>query len=48
MVLYDRLRDRPFTVSRYDLTVHERETSSDFTRVTTVLALHGDGVTGYG
>jgi hypothetical protein len=46
--LYDSISDLPVTVDEWQLSLHERETSSDFTRTTTVIELHGDGETGYG
>lgn len=48
MTLYGRLADVPVAVEAISLERHERETSSEFTRVTTVIALHGDGETGLG
>ncbi len=48
MTLYDRVADLPLSIDDDDLSLRERETSSDFTRVTTVVALSGDGETGYG
>ena len=48
MSAYDHLADRPLSVDATTRTRHERETSSDFTRVTTVFELHGDGVVGRG
>jgi hypothetical protein len=46
--LYDRLADLPLTVETSDRTTHDAETTSDFTRTTTVFALSGDGHTGRG
>ncbi|MFB6173068.1 MAG: hypothetical protein ABEI39_00345 [Halobacteriales archaeon] len=46
--LYDRVADLPVRVEGYDLERHERETSAGFTRVTTEVAIHGDGETGRG
>jgi hypothetical protein len=46
--MFDRIADLPLTVADWDLTGHERDTSSDFTRATTVVALHGAGETGRG
>ena len=46
--MFDALADLDVTVDSYDCTRRERETSSDFTRVTTVFELHGDGHTGRG
>jgi hypothetical protein len=48
MSAYDRLVDRTLSIDTTVRTRHERETSSDFTRVTTVFELHGDGVVGRG
>ncbi|WP_338739341.1 hypothetical protein [Haloplanus salilacus] len=48
MPAYDRLADRTLSVDATARTRHERETSSDFTRVTTVFELHGDGAVGRG
>jgi len=48
VTLYDSIADLPLTIESSDRVRHERETSSDFTRVTTELRLHGDGVTGRG
>jgi len=48
MALYDRLADLPLRVDRETRRRHERDTSSDFTRATTVFELHGDGTVGRG
>ncbi|MFB6172077.1 MAG: hypothetical protein ABEJ23_06050 [Haloarculaceae archaeon] len=48
MGLYDRVADLPLTVEGYDLERHERETSSAFTRVSTVVVLDGADETGRG
>ncbi|MFT4889330.1 MAG: hypothetical protein ACI9YT_000239 [Halobacteriales archaeon] len=48
MTLYDDLASLPLAVEDYDLSTRRRPTSSDFTRVTTVFALHGPGETGRG
>jgi hypothetical protein len=48
MALYDAVSDLPLTVDGYDLERFERDTSSEFTRVSTVVALHGDDATGRG
>lgn len=45
---YSRLADLPVTIEEYDLELKERETSSDFTRTSTVIVLRGKGETGYG
>ncbi|AZH26646.1 enolase-like domain-containing protein [Haloplanus aerogenes] len=48
MSLYDRLADLPLRIDRETRTRHERDTSSGFTRATTVFKLHGDGHVGRG
>ena len=48
MSLYDRLADLPLRVGDETRTRHERDTSSGFTRATTVFELHGDGTVGRG
>ncbi|MFD1632953.1 hypothetical protein ACOZ4L_11415 [Haloplanus ruber] len=48
MTLYDRLADLPLRVDRETRSRHERDTSSGFTRATTVFELHGDGAVGRG
>jgi hypothetical protein len=48
MSLYDRLADLPLSVEATGRTRHERDTSSGFTRATTVVELRGDGVVGRG
>ena len=48
MTLYERVADLPLVVDDTDLVRAERETSSDFTRVTTTVALHGGGAVGRG
>ncbi|MFC7227052.1 hypothetical protein N0B31_06530 [Salinirubellus salinus] len=45
---YDAVTALPLVVEGYDLEHHERSPSADFTRRTTVFALHGDGETGRG
>lgn len=45
---YRRVADLPLTVEELDFEQFEQDTSSEFTRVTTVLALSGDGETGRG
>lgn len=47
-MLYDQVADLELQIERYDLELHERDTSSGFTRATTVVSLHGDGETGRG
>jgi hypothetical protein len=46
--LYDRLADLTLTVDRESRDRRERDTSSGFTRVTTVVSLAGDGAIGRG
>jgi hypothetical protein len=48
MGLYDRLADLPLRIDDETRTRHERDTSSGFTRATTVFELHGDGAVGRG
>ena len=48
MPLYDRLAGLDLTVEGADLALRERETTSDFTRTTTTVSLHGGGETGRG
>jgi len=45
---YDRLADLPLAIDGYGLSLRERDTSSGFTRTTTVVELRGDGVVGRG
>lgn len=47
-MLYDQVADLDLTVDGYELAQRERDTSSGFTRTTTVVSLHGDGETGQG
>ena len=47
-MLYDAVADLELSVDDYDLELLEGETSSDFTRTTTVVSLHGEGETGRG
>ena len=47
-MLYERLSDLELELEDYDLTQRERDTSSGFTRATTIVSLHGDGETGRG
>jgi len=47
-MLYDHVTDLELRVDEYDLEQHERDTSSGFTRTTTVVSLHGDDETGQG
>lgn len=48
MTLYDRLADLPLHVEEWSMERHEHETSSAFTRATTVVSLSGEGVSGRG
>ncbi|MFB6155462.1 MAG: hypothetical protein ABEJ22_06170 [Haloferacaceae archaeon] len=48
MALYDRLADLSLTITSTDRTTRRRETSSDFTRVTSTFVLSGDGEYGAG
>ena len=48
MALFDRLADLPIEVERYELEGLERDVSSAFTRLTTVIHLHGGGEEGVG
>ncbi|RBI62237.1 hypothetical protein DMJ13_10165 [halophilic archaeon] len=48
MALYDRIADLPLVVDGVEFDQRERDTSSGFTRVTTEIALHGEGATGRG
>lgn len=43
MALYDRLADLPVTIEDYSLKLEERDTSSGFTRTTTVIELQEIG-----
>jgi hypothetical protein len=46
--IYDHLADLPVRIDEETRTRHDRDTSSGFTRATTVFELHGDGVVGRG
>ena len=48
MALFDQLADLPIEVESYALEGLERDVSSDFTRLSTVIHLHGKGETGVG
>ena len=48
MALFDRLADLPLRVERYELEGLERDVSSAFTRLSTVIHLHGKGEEGLG
>ncbi len=47
-MLYDHVAGLDLRIDDYDLERYERDTSSGFTRATTVVSLHGDGETGRG
>ena len=47
-MLYDAVADLDVRIDGYDLELRESETSSGFTRTTTVVSLHGGGETGRG
>jgi hypothetical protein len=47
-MLYDRIADLDVRIDEYDLEWFERDTSSGFTRVSTVVVLRGAGETGRG
>lgn len=48
MTLYESIADLPLRVEEYELSLRERDTSSGFTRTTTVIELRGDDETGSG
>ena len=48
MTLYDAVSALPLRIEGYDLSHPERDTSSGFTRTTTVVSLYGEGNTGRG
>jgi L-alanine-DL-glutamate epimerase-like enolase superfamily enzyme len=48
IALYDQIADLPLTVESYELEGLVRDVSSDFTRQTTVIHLHGAGAEGVG
>ena len=48
MALYDHVADLSLEVEGFDLTRHEMDTSAGFTRVTTVVELHGADAVGRG
>jgi len=48
MSLYDEIAELPVRIESVDYSRYERETTSDFTRVSTVISLHGRGETGLG
>ncbi len=48
MSLFGSLAELPLTVERVEYRRCERETTSEFTRVSTVISLHGDGEVGRG
>ena len=47
-MLYDHVAELDLEIDDYDLEQRERDTSSGFTRATTIVSLHGDGETGRG
>ncbi len=47
-MLYEQVSNLEIKIDECQLTLHQRDTSSGFTRVTTVVALTGDNETGYG
>jgi len=47
-MLYDRVAELPVEIEETELSLRERETSSDFTRATTTISLHGADETGRG
>jgi L-alanine-DL-glutamate epimerase-like enolase superfamily enzyme len=48
VALFDQVADLPIEVESYELEGLERDVSSDFTRLSTVIHLHGKGETGVG
>jgi hypothetical protein len=48
VALFDQLADLPLEVDSYELEGLERDVSSDFTRLSTVIHLHGGGDEGVG
>lgn len=48
MTLYDAVSDLFLWIEGYDLSHPERDTSSGFTRTTTVVSLYGEGTSGHG
>jgi L-alanine-DL-glutamate epimerase-like enolase superfamily enzyme len=48
MATYDRIAELPIEVSSYELSGLERDVSSDFTRLTTVVRMRGGGEEGVG
>src|SRR5213075_255990 len=48
VALFDQLADLPIEVESYELEGLERDVSSDFTRLSTVVHLHGGGEEGVG
>ena len=47
-MLYDSIADLELTIDRYEFDQRERETSSGFTRATTIVSLHGEATVGQG
>src|SRR5918992_941198 len=48
MATFDRLADLPIEIERYELEGLEAEVSSDFTRLSTLIRMHGGGEEGVG
>jgi hypothetical protein len=48
MILWEKVRELSLQVDEYDLDVHALDVSSDFTRKTSVIRLHGGGEEGVG
>ena len=48
MMLYEQVTDLPVHLEAFEMSRHERDTSSGFTRTTTVVSMHGSGETGRG
>jgi len=48
MPTYDAIAELPVRIEAVEYSRRQRETTSDFTRVSTIISLHGDGETGHG
>src|SRR6056297_2058314 len=48
MSTYDAIAELPVRIDGIEYSRRQRETTSDFTRVSTIVQLHGDGETGLG
>ncbi len=48
LAMYNRIADLPLVITDYELQAASLDTSSDFTRVSTIIALTGGDTTGYG